>query len=78
MDILDEKAKDVISNAYDNLKKQDFLEKLFEYFQTCHQAEVNKINADRWAATALQKLVDVSKTKPGPRAKAELFNQETA
>lgn len=69
MEILDEKAKDVISSAYDTLKKQDFLERVFEYVQTAHNAEVKKINAEQWVAMALQRLAEASKTKPGPKAK---------
>lgn len=72
MEILDEKAKDVISSAYDNLKKQDFLEKVFEYVQSAHDAEVTKLNADRWVSVTLQRLADASKTKPGPKVKTEL------
>lgn len=72
MEILDEKAKDVISSAYDNLKKQDFLERVFEYVQTAHDSEVTKINAERWTGVALQRLADASRTKPGPKAKTEL------
>jgi hypothetical protein len=71
MEILDEKAQAIISSAYDNLKKKDFLEKVFEYVQTAHEAEVTKINAERWAGMALQKLIDASKTKPGPKPKVE-------
>lgn len=72
MEILDEMAKSVISNAYDNLKKQDFLEKVFEYVQASHDAELTRVNASRVASNMLQRMVDVSKTKPGPRAKTEL------
>lgn len=68
MKLLDETAKAVIGEAYDNLKRIDFLERLFEYIEVAHSAELNKINAQNWADSALNKLI-VAKTKPGPRAK---------
>lgn len=57
MEIFNEDAKNAISQAYDNLKRDEFLNRIFSFI-------------DEESVT--RQIFDGIKTKPGPRAKTEL------
>jgi hypothetical protein len=73
MDIFNEDSKNAISQAYDNLKRDEFLNRLNTYIQEVIELTWDYAQIKGKPEALSQKLFDGVKTKPGPRAKREDF-----
>lgn len=71
MDTFNEDAKNAISQAYDNLKRDEFLSRLFTFIDETIEVVRTEEQLARTKESLTRQIFDGVKTKPGPRAKSE-------
>jgi hypothetical protein len=72
MDIFNEDSKNAISQAYDNLKRDEFLNRLFTFIDDTIDVVKVEEQLTRTKENLTRQIFDGVKTKPGPRAKSEV------
>lgn len=69
MTVFNETAKTRISLAYDLFKKEEFLDRLFEFITESEQLILEHERIKQQAEDLCNRIIKGAKTKPGPKAK---------
>lgn len=72
MDTFNDDAKNAISQAYDNLKRDEFLNRLFTFIDDTIEVTRTEEQLERTKESLTRQIFDGIKTKPGPKAKSEV------
>jgi hypothetical protein len=74
MDTFNVNARQAIEQAYDNLKRDEFLNRLFTFIDETIEVVKVEEQLTRTKENLTRQIFDGVKTKPGPRAKSEITN----